>query len=116
MLLDDAELLQQTQRQRMLAERSFSSLVGMSEVLLKYGGPSHWPQLGAWLGKAEPMLDPSFERWRRARFHHLKGVLLGRQGLEAPAVQAFRRSFAVHPDPTNPSIEALELHGIKPGH
>ena len=114
-LLDDAELLQQTQQQRMLAERSFSSLVGMSEVLLKYGGPSHWPQLGAWLAKAEPRLDPSFERWRRARFHHLKGVLLGRQGQEAPAVQAFRRSFAVHPDPANPSIEALELHGIKPG-
>ena len=115
-LSNDIGLQQRTQRQRVLAERSFSSLVGMSEVLLKYGGPSHWPQLGAWLGKAEPLLDPLFERWRRARFHHLKGVLLGRQGLEDPAVQAFRRSFAVHPDPTNPSIDALELHGIKVRH
>ena len=115
MLAGDADLLQQTQRQRALAERSFSSLIGMAEVQLAYGGPSHWPQIGAWLGKAEPLLEASFERWRRARFHHLTGVLLGRQGQEEPAVRAFRRSFAIHPDPRNPSLSALKLHGITPG-
>ena len=114
-LSGDANLLQRTQRQRALAERSFSSLIGMSEVLLRYGDSSHWPQVGAWLDKAAPLLDASFERWRRARFHHLKGVLLGRQGQEEPAVQAFRRSFAIHPDPENPSSAALKLHGITPG-
>ena len=115
-LAGDADLLQRTRRQRTLAERNFPSLIGMAEVQLAYGGASHWPQIGAWLGQAEPLLEASFERWRRARFHHLKGVLLGRQGHEAPAVQAFQRSFAIHPDPGNPSLSALKLHGITPDH
>ena len=114
-LAGDADMLQQTQRQRMLAQQSFSSLIGMAEVQLAYGGPSHWPQIGAWMDKAEPLLESSFERWRRARFYHLTGVLLGRQGQEEPAVRAFRRSFAIHPHPGNPSIAALELHGITAG-
>ena len=114
-LLGDSKLLQLTERQRALAEGSYSSLVGMAEVHLKYGDAAHWPRIGEWLSTAEALLDPTFERWRRARFHHLNGVLLGRQGHEAAAVHAFRRSFEIYPDPTNPAKEALEIHGVKPG-
>ena len=114
-LLGDPNLLPLTERQRTLADGSYSSLVGMAEVLLKYGDAAHWPRIGEWLGKAEALLDPTFERWRRARFHHLNGVLLGRQGHEAAAMRAFRRSFEIYPDPTNLAKEALEIHGVKPG-
>ena len=114
-LSGNAALMERTQRLRTLAERDFSGLIGMAEVLLKYGGSPYWPQIGTWLGKAEPLLDASFERWRRARFYHLKGVLLGRQGRIDPALRAFRRSYAIHPHADNPSIPALEHHGITPG-
>ena len=114
-LSGNAALMERTQRLRTLAERDFSGLIGMAEVLLKYGGSAYWPQIGTWLGNAEPLLDASFERWRRARFYHLKGVLLGRQGRIDPALRAFRRSYAIHPHADNPSISALEHHGITPG-
>ena len=111
----DPATMERTKPLRALAERDFSGLIGMAEVLLKYGGRAYWPQIGTWLGKAEPLLDASFERWRRARFYHLKGVLLGRQGRTDPALRAFRRSYAIHPHADNPSIPALEHHGITPG-
>ena len=113
-LSGDAAMTEQTERLRTLAEGSFPSLIGMAEVLLKYGGRTYWQQIDAWLGQAERRLDTSFERWRRARLYHLKGVLLGRQGEIQGALRAFRRSYAINPHADNPSIAALEQHGITP--
>ena len=114
-LSGDAVFMERTQRLRTLAEQDFSSLIGMAEVLLKYGGSAYWKRIGTWLEKAESLLDASFERWRRARFYHLKGVLFGRQDHIDVALRAFRRSYAIHPHPDNPSIPALRHHGITPG-
>ena len=114
-LSGNTAMLEQTARVRTLAEGSFASLIGMAEVLLKFGGRAYWQQIEAWLDEAELHVDASFERWRRARLHHLKGVLLGRRGEVQGALRAFQRSYAINPHADNPSIAALEQHGIAPG-
>ncbi len=110
----DPAMLEQTQRLRALAARDFSGLMGMAEVLLKYGGPPHWKQIGEWLEKAGTLGSESLEKWRRARLLYLKGVLLGRRGRTEHAIALFRQSYNVHPHPDNLAIEALNHHGINP--
>ena len=110
----DPAMLEQTRRLRALAARDFSGLMGMAEVLLKYGGRTHWTQIGEWLEKAGTLGSESLEKWRRARLLYLKGVLLGRQGRTDHAIALFRQSYDVYPHPDNLAIEALTHHGITP--
>ena len=110
----DAALLEQTRRLRALAARDFSGLMGMAEVLLKYGGRTHWKQIGEWLEKAGTLGSESLEKWRRARLLYLKGVLLGRQGRTDHAIALFKQSYDVYPHPDNLATKALRHHGMTP--
>ena len=121
LLLDDATLANDTRELRRLAESHLASLMGLIQVVLKYGNASHHTQVEAWVAEAERLQDSALDdadatmlsRWRRAELLYLSGVLRGRQGSDRAATDAFLASWRLHPAADNPARDALAVHGIE---
>ena len=112
---EEADQRQQMQHLFTAAERSYACLIGMAEVLLAKDNPVYHDQAGAWLAVAESLQSKKLTKAQRARFFHLKGSLLGRQGQRETAIALLKKSVAIYPHPKhNESIKTLEKLGITP--
>ena len=110
-LAGNANLLEQTQRSREVAEQSFFGLMGMVEVLLQHGDESHLAQIEDWLAKAALLQGEIGSKERLARFLYLKGFLSARRGRLEQAVALFKQSQRVFPHPDNAAASALAQLG-----
>ncbi len=107
-LSDDPDLLKRMQAALELANREVYSLNGMAEVLLAYGGDSHFLQVEAWFEEAQHRQGRSIPRKWQGRFLYWQGVLQLRLGDKDAALALFRKSRTVYPHPDNESIRALK--------
>lgn len=104
----DPGLLTSMQELFQLAQRSYTCLVGIADVLIKHGNSSHWEQVSAWLDKADTLKNQALQKKMLAKLYYLKGSLLQKQGNRASAVANFKRSWDIYPHPNNKALEGLE--------
>ena len=120
LLAGDANLGEHTRTLRTAAEGNLASLMGMIQVLLKYGADTHLSQVDAWIAAATRLQNEALggddatmlSRWRRAELAYLTGVLRAQQGDAKAATDAFRASWRLNPASDNPARDALAVHGI----
>ena len=110
---NDPDLAAQVEPMVALAETSFYSIVGMSEVLMQYGKtPAHQERLTGYLEKAENMRDQALTKNLRSRLLYLKGFLYAGQERREEAIALFRQSYRAYPHPENGSLDALKQWGV----
>ena len=98
-------------RDRMVAaiQEQYFGLIGMAEMLIKYGTAEHLPRVQAWLGKAETLVGHTMSKEMLGRHYYRRGYLAFRQGRLRQAWELFQHSLKVHPHPDNPSTPALQM-------
>ena len=107
-LSGDSGLLTSMQELFRLAQKSYTCLVGMDDVLIKHGNSSHWEQVSAWLDRADTLKRQALQKKTLAKLYYLKGSLLQKQGNRAGTVANFRKSQDIYPHPNNKALEGLE--------
>jgi hypothetical protein len=78
--------------------------IGALEGLAERGNPD---ELLRWVGEAENLLDENTAKQARGRLLFIRGFIENRKGAQSDAVESFRRSIAVFPDPRNGAVLGL---------
>ena len=90
-------------------QKQYFGLIGMSEMLIKYGTVEHLRTVQRWLATADTLIGDTLSKEMVGRHHYRRGYLAYRLGQRQDARDLFNRSLEVHNHPENPSIEALKL-------
>jgi hypothetical protein len=78
--------------------------IGLLEGLAEHGNPD---DLLRWVGEAEQLIDRDFSKKALGRLLFIRGFIENRKGATSDAVQSFRRSVDVFPDPKNGAVLGL---------
>ena len=84
--------------------RHLHGKIGVLEGLAERGDPN---DLLRRVGEAEALLDESSSKQARGRLLFIRGYVENRKGATAAAIQSFRRSVDVYPDPRNGAVLGL---------
>ena len=108
----DPELLGKIEPMVAVAQGSFYSLMGMSEVLMQYGNKVHWERLQGWLEQAGEMHDEALTKNLRSRLYYLQGYLYAKLERREEAITQFQKAYTAYPHPENGAINALQQLGV----
>jgi tetratricopeptide (TPR) repeat protein len=78
--------------------------IGLLEGLAERGKPD---DLLHWLDEADKLLDDASSKQARGRLLFIRGFVENRRGATSEAIQCFRRSVEVFPDPRNGAVLGL---------
>jgi tetratricopeptide (TPR) repeat protein len=78
--------------------------IGVLEGLAERGRPD---ELLRWVDEAERLLEPASDKHARGRLLFIRGFVENRRGATSEAMQSFRRSVEVFPDPRNAAVLGL---------
>ena len=97
----------------------YFGLIGMAEMLIKYGTAAHLPTVQQWLDRADALIGEtlskealgrhSMSKEMLGRHYYRRGYLAFRLGQRGQARELFHRSLAMHDHPDNPSRPALKM-------
>ena len=90
-------------------QNQYYGLIGMAEMLIKYGTEDRLVTVQHWLDKAEGHISHTLSKEMVGRHYYRRGYLAYRLKKFADARSLFLRSLRVHDHPDNPSRDAIKL-------
>ncbi|MGI9228760.1 MAG: hypothetical protein ACR2P9_02760, partial [Gammaproteobacteria bacterium] len=89
----------------------YYGLIGMADILIRYGDADSLDKVQAWLQQADSLLQatPTLSKEMQGRHYYRLGYAAYRLGKHQQARQLFNRSLQVYDHPGNAAMHALEL-------
>lgn len=110
-------LLEPTEPVFPLTEDCYPCLTGLAEAMLENwdeGASVHADRIAAWLARAEALRDQPLTKGESADLPFLQGRLAELTGDAVSAAAAYRRAYALLPNPRSEAAAALRRLGLAP--
>ncbi|MGI9322917.1 MAG: hypothetical protein ACR2PJ_04965, partial [Pseudomonadales bacterium] len=110
----DAALHKQAAAKMPAMQNEYYGLIGMADILIRYGDDKSLTQVQDWLQQADALLPttPTLSKEMQGRHYYRLGYTAYRQGKHNQARQLFNLSLQTHNHPSNAAQQALE--SLKP--